>query len=103
MLHATELVEPGRRPREAADQVVLWHRRYPFAFLKDRYYVLARCVTRRGGAGGGGDAGAGGGGGAGSADAAAPVYGLSRAVPSAVADAYAADALPGAPRKWGCE
>ncbi|KAI8475452.1 MAG: hypothetical protein J3K34DRAFT_483100 [Monoraphidium minutum] len=92
MLHRTQLVEPGRNLQRQAEQIILWHRKYPFAFLKDRWYCIARKLfTPPPGSGG-----------------SAPHYGVSRVVHSPVAEAYAADEMPGVKRidefysMWAC-
>jgi hypothetical protein len=49
MLHRTELVSAGRGLAAEAEQIVLWHRKYPFAFLR----VSARRPSTRAGSPGG--------------------------------------------------
>ncbi|GBF97838.1 hypothetical protein Rsub_11188 [Raphidocelis subcapitata] len=92
MLHRTELVEAGRALAAEGEQIVLWHRKYPFAFLKDRWYAIARKILPP----------------PPGAPLGAPHYGLSKVVPSPIAEAFAADEMPGVKRidefysMWRC-
>jgi len=66
--------------------------RYPFAFLKDRYYVIARKIFSPPAAPGEGRI------------SPTPHYGITKVVPSPVAEAFAADEMPGASAMgmWTC-